>query len=1282
MTTVIRPALSAALLLGLPLSAFGQGETVERLSFELATRDAVVRADDRQFYLSTAAADIAVGQRQVSVHRWLVSVAGIAHVKVRLLNPVWTPMAGAHANLADLEAVDPVRVHSAQIRGSEQIALIDVLPWRASGGVLERLTGGTAEITLSHPASAPRRAATRRPDLANQFIVAAPARRAAAKSFDPLPTGGQWLKIPLREDGIYHLTTAYITASGATLSGIGSAALRLFAPSSLGRVLTTVVGAVLPENMVELPLLVRDGDDGRMDSSDEVIFYGQGPRGIGFSAGALDYHQNPYTDTAYVWLHLPADNATPGLRMESGDPYVSALSPLSEGRAMFHHEIDAFNGFSSGPVWHQNAIPRGSSFSVTFDAPNLIVGDATLLKVRLRGGNESFTSIHRIALGINATEVFRSSTWGAHGDWIFQVNSTLLANAVVAGQNQIRIDNDIFDPDNEEEIWFDWAQIDYAVNLAAIADGLQAALVPRDDGANVRLSGFTAQPVVLDITDPARPRLQQLTPAGSDWEFSVAVLTAGMRLVAATDGQLLTPSDGQLLDNISFTDLRQPGIQADYIIITVPQFLNQAQQLADIHASQVRPTWRLRTKVVLVDEIYEEFSGGMADPYALRAFLNYAYDNWSTPTLVGLFGDGDYDYRNITGLSQQLLPTVQVDGVNEIFSRSADDRFVTFGTVSPQGNPLPDMGIGRMPVSTAAEADVLVETISAYMLAPEPGAWRQRILMAADDPVRPNDKEESFILDSEIFAKTFPSYLEVNKIYLTEYAEKRDPATNTIVKPDATEDLIRNINLGVALINYIGHGSASQWAQEALVKVDRDRPRFQPGNMLPVWYAGTCAWGAYDALDAPAMGEVLTASEDIAGIAVISATRAVFSSDNTRFVNRLFQNTFPLNQPTDDRIGVILQKAKLDDDDEKFHLFGDPAIRLAFPSLPLDTLTVSPDTLQVLGTSSYAGTVGAAPFADGTSLVTILDAPVTVTRQYRALTGEYLDITYQLPGAAIFRGKASITNNKFSGKFIIPKDISYSTTPIKVIGYAWADEGGALIERASSINNVIISGTASTAPDSSGPIISIFSGGRMLQAEETLRRGARITVNLQDPLGINLTGEIGHSILLWLDEETDAIAMNNAFEYDLDNHTGGRFAYTIDSTLTGRHELWVQAWDGANNRSRKSITLNLNLSTALDVDDIYNYPNPFAMQTRFFYVLSQPAEVTITIFTINGAKILTLESLGLQDAGPQRLPETGQWDGNDEFGDSIANGAYLYRFRAKSPTGDTVVKWGRLARLR
>ena len=126
----------------------------------------------------------------------------------------------------------------------------------------------------------------------------------------------------------------------------------------------------------------------------------------------------------------------------------------------------------------------------------------------------------------------------------------------------------------------------------------------------------------------------------------------------------------------------------------------------------------------------------------------------------------------------------------------------------------------------------------------------------------------------------------------------------------------------------------------------------------------------------------------------------------------------------------------------------------------------------------------------------------------------------------------------------------------------------------------------------------------------------------------------------------------------------------------------MEAWDGANNKAVTTMTLYLVLEEGLDVTQLFNYPNPFENDTEFVYTLSVPATVTITVYTLNGVKVVTLESLGDQDRGFQRLPENGPWDGRDAFGDQIANGAYLYRFRAETSDGRVVTRWGRLARLR
>ena len=120
------------------------------------------------------------------------------------------------------------------------------------------------------------------------------------------------------------------------------------------------------------------------------------------------------------------------------------------------------------------------------------------------------------------------------------------------------------------------------------------------------------------------------------------------------------------------------------------------------------------------------------------------------------------------------------------------------------------------------------------------------------------------------------------------------------------------------------------------------------------------------------------------------------------------------------------------------------------------------------------------------------------------------------------------------------------------------------------------------------------------------------------------------------------------------------------------------AWDGANNKTQSMMIVHLVLGQEMDVADLFNYPNPFRNFTEFVYTLSLPASITITVYTLNGVKVVTVESMGDQSSGFQRLP----WDGRDHFGDQVANGAYLYRFQAETIDGATLTKWGRLARLR
>jgi internalin A len=77
-----------------------------------------------------------------------------------------------------------------------------------------------------------------------------------------------------------------------------------------------------------------------------------------------------------------------------------------------------------------------------------------------------------------------------------------------------------------------------------------------------------------------------------------------------------------------------------------------------------------------------------------------------------------------------------------------------------------------------------------------------------------------------------------------------------------------------------------------------------------------------------------------------------------------------------------------------------------------------------------------------------------------------------------------------------------------------------------------------------------------------------------------------------------------------------------------------------------------------------NYPNPFNPETWIPYQLAKPTEVSISIHSVNGKLIRTLE-LGHLPAGIyHNKSQSAYWDGRNECGESVASGVYFYTLTA------------------
>ena len=172
------------------------------------------------------------------------------------------------------------------------------------------------------------------------------------------------------------------------------------------------------------------------------------------------------------------------------------------------------------------------------------------------------------------------------------------------------------------------------------------------------------------------------------------------------------------------SDLRSTHNAADYIIITHTHFIQDVQPLAHYRTQQ-----GLRTTIVDVQDIYDEFNDGILNPEAIREFLNYAYHHWQppAPTYVFLIGDTNIDIKN----KPNFVPTMQVQ-IPGYGSSASDHQFVTFRGE----DSFPDMLIGRMPANNRVDLRIFIERTINYETASSVGSWHKRLLMLAGSDLR------------------------------------------------------------------------------------------------------------------------------------------------------------------------------------------------------------------------------------------------------------------------------------------------------------------------------------------------------------------------------------------------------------------------------------------------------------------------------------------------------------------------------------------------------------------
>ena len=119
---------------------------------------------------------------------------------------------------------------------------------------------------------------------------------------------------------------------------------------------------------------------------------------------------------------------------------------------------------------------------------------------------------------------------------------------------------------------------------------------------------------------------------------------------------------------------------------------------------------------------------------------------------------------------------------------------------------------------------------------------------------------------------------------------------------------------------------------------------------------------------------------------------------------------------------------------------------------------------------------------------------------------------------------------------------------------------------------------------------------------------------------------------------------------------------TVEQWITQAYQLPL-----TDVRSQRGIFLLERLLAALVPKEtalLANYPNPFNPETWIPYQLAKPADVTLTIYAVNGQVVRQL-SLGHQLAGTyQSRSRAAYWDGRNAQGEPVASGIFFYTLSA------------------
>jgi hypothetical protein len=1089
---------------------------------------------------------------------------------------------------------------------------------------------------------------------------------------------GKFVKIRLTNSGIYKLTYEDLVSMG-----IDPANVRIFGYG--GAVLEQSFLLPKIDDLPEIPIYMNKGSDGVFNSGDYILFYAQGVNKWSYdnTKSMFTHKVNSYSSYAYYFV---TSDAGVGRKIGAETivlPTNPTINTVEEFLDYQVYEKDLINLTQSGKEFYGETFSDIVSYPLTFNFPNPVSTNSTIVRLDVAAAS-SVLSNFTLSLNNNQLKTLPVNASTPNDNYEQGIGAFAIFN-FTPQSDAFNFNISYLKSTSTSVGYLNYLEVNARRKLTMSGSVMQFQNVDflgKSSYNQYLLSGANSNVQIWDITDAQN--VSEISTGTVNGKMSFTDNGNNVKSYLAIDPTASSAfSKPDIVGVVPNQNLH--GItQADMVIITHPNFLSQAQTLAQAH----RDKDNLTVEVVTTDQVYNEFSSGAQDATAYRWVMKMLYDRALTsnnltnlPKYLLLFGKGTYDNRKLrTDSGDNLIMTYEADNsLVTTLSYVTDDYFALLDDNDGSDVPseLMDIGVGRFTVTTAQQATDVVNKTIGYMNNASKGYWKNQLCFVADDGDAALHSTQADSIAVSLTSK-FPAF-QVNKIYLDAFLQVVNASGQSY--PVAKNKLLNLLQSGLFLINYTGHAASTGWANESILTFTDIRAL--SNAHLPLFVAATCDFVQFD-------DQILSAGEEVlfnpigGGIGVLSAARPVYASQNFTLDKLFCETLFKKQNGAQLRFGDVLEYTKNSIGTEtnklNYVFVGDPALKLNYPTeyqVVTNTVnqTISNDTLSALSVAKIQGVIADQNGQKITNFNGNLHAVVYDKVQRITTLNNEGDgaMTYSDRPNTLFSGDAQVVNGAYSFTFMVPKDIKYNFGGGRIDYYANDDTNN--FEAQGYYENFIIGGAETNyVSDTIGPKTDLYLNSANFVSGDKVNETPLFIANVNDSDGINTVGSgIGHDIMLTIDQDpAQSYILNDYYQANINSYTSGVVKYKLPLMQNGKHTLTFKVWDLVNNSTTNSTNFEVVTGLAPEIFSVYNYPNPVRTQTSIIVKDDRPETIlstTVEIFDIAGRKIWMFS---------QSNADNISWNLISNSGQKVKTGIYFYKVSIKTSNSDFTSKTNKM----